>query len=178
MTRVALLTLLGALATMPGCVVQDARGRPVRSGQRSVDQPEGIEARYVVLGVDTALDTNDDGWIDTIPARVWLFGSDPDYDLPLWLDGHFEFTLTGDEGETIASWTFTREETESMRLILGQIGPGYGVLLRLDGQDRPDAGTSRAGALSCVFVPAEGEPVRNDRPISVLIGATGWDRPG
>lgn len=158
-----------------GCVTVDAQGNRVE-GPTRLDQPEGLMPGHLVLGVPQSVDADDDGIIDTIPAQVFVFATDPEYRLPIWVDAHIEFKLADESGRTLSEWTFTQEQTDSMRAIGGQIGPAYQVVLRIDDAQLHSVNQARGGWLSCRFVPVQGQPVQTDRPKSVVFGSSGRGR--
>ena len=49
------------------------------------------------------------------------------------------------------------------------------LALRLEDAQGVPEGESRAGSLSCRFVPKTGEPIESRTFVTVLVGGAGWD---
>jgi len=181
MSPVRRLVAIGAGASLllglAGCVTEDAQGRPIR--RQRPEQPDDVVVGRVAQGIYnlTAVDSNDNGVLDTILVLVWLFAADSSYANPIWVDGQLEFTLKDKEGTVLKTWAFTPEETASARAIVGEVGPGFTVPLAI-GEALEERYSRRSVRvwLTCRFVPTEGEAVSVPEPDDVLIGSVGRPR--
>jgi hypothetical protein len=107
----------------------------------------------MTLSAGVAMDSDGNGFSDTIPVVVYLFGDTRRYPLPLQAAGVFEFTITNPDGTLIGEWIFDEEESARSA---GDSAAGvcYRFALRLGpGRDRM---SSRHASLRAIFINQNG----------------------
>lgn len=167
--------IVAASLLVGGCVTTRPGGQPVHDTALE-GQPDDVVPYAVVQLVNPAIDSDSDGQIDAIPVVVYVMARTPARDaLAVWVDGHLEFTLTGDDSTELASWSFTDQETAAARART-QVGRAYRMGLRLEDATGVTEGQTRAGSLACRFVPTVGDPVESRKQVSVIVGGAGWER--
>lgn len=157
------LALSGLVAVgMAGCVASD--GRAERPPPRT---PVGTTPDTLLISAGVPLDSDANGFADTIPAVAYLFAEAGAYPLPMWSPGTFVFRLHAPDGRLLAEWTLPPEEVAEQRANLPP-GPGYVFSLRLldVGTDRLDVPTAD---LTATFKPTEGAPVASRGAASLLL---------
>lgn len=143
------------LIGLGGCVVETHSAAPERQKPRSTapPKPAGIRPEQMTFSAGVAMDSDGNGFRDTIPVVVYLFGDTRRYPLPLQAPGVFEFELIGADGARIGEWIFNEEETARS---VGDSAAGvcYRFALRLGpGRDRM---SSRHASLRAIFINRDG----------------------
>lgn len=160
MTRPAPLMLL-FIASLSGCVSDDGS----RIGPTPGARPRDAAPSQMVVNMKDFVDTDQNGYLDTGVATVYLFAGG--YALPIDTAGSFVFTLTDPTGGVLAEWAVTPEQAAGCR-IKTQVGPGYAFNLDL----RP-AGAEKSEApvatMTGQFTDAKGRSARSGR-LSVTLG--------
>lgn len=170
------LMLIAALLLTPtllGCVTETSAGTPARERPRVVrpPRPSGVEPQQMVLTAGVASDADGNGYPDTIPVTIFLFGDLRRYELPLSADGTFDFEIRTQDGRTVARWVFPEDETDAS-LRDSPTGVCYRFALRLaPGRDRLPV---TAVGLRAIFTNSgTGQKVASSGAASVRLGAGG-----
>jgi hypothetical protein len=123
----------------------------------------------MTLSAGVGMDSDGNGYPDTIPVVVYLFADTRRYPLPVKERGEFTFELTAAEGVEIGSWVFGEEE--SARAV-GDSAAGvcYRFALRLGpGRDRLPAVPA---SLRAIFTnAATGERFASPGSATIRIGS-------
>lgn len=138
-TRRDSLTIVAApaLALLAGCVTE--------GGPKAVrPPPRGLVPHSLTMVTQNPVDTNENGYRDTMPVVIYVFGSDPSYPSPFTVAGAFDFYLVDAEGRRIRDWSFLPDATARAVRKLAP-GPGYVFTLSLleGGDDALEAGNAR-----------------------------------
>lgn len=170
LVRLAIVALL--LMTMQLCIL--SVGGCVAAGQTTgrkplPSQPKALDVGIVEAYPSVPIDTDKNGYVDTIEVTAFLFPDRFKHPAPLWIKGQFIFRMTDPDGNLLAQWEFTEEETARARRVF-PVGRGHWFRLNmLDvGTDRTDV---KSAALSCKFVPTNGDVVEMARKTSFRLGA-------
>lgn len=154
--------LLGMIAVLAGCV-SDGPAPPVRRAPGP--QPDNALPSHLVVNINDFVDTDQNGYLDTGTATVYIFADA--YALPLNTAGSFVFTIEDPAGAPLGEWVITPEQADGCR-IRTQVGPGYGFSL-----DLRQAGAEKTGGRDAIlfgsFTDASGRTIRSGR-LSVTIG--------
>ena len=168
--------LIGAFLlapVMPGCVTESSSGTPARARSRVArpPRPSGVEPQQMVLTAGVASDADGNGYPDTIPVTIFLFGDLRRYELPLSAAGSFDFEIRTQDGRTVARWVFPEDETDAS-LRDSPTGVCYRFALRLaPGRDRIPV---TAVGLRAIFTNSgTGQKVASSGAASVRLGAGG-----
>lgn len=156
-----------------GCVYDDDRPPP-RPAPRplNIAEPPGLEVEHIVLSTDQfAVDSDGNGFADSFRVYVYLFPDETVYPKPVHRSGSMLFTLTDQDGKTLAEWV----------LGPGQLAEAQDPTLPLKGYSAKlsllDAGSDRLNItqadLTCRFIPEGGQAVRARGLTTVTIGPTG-----
>jgi hypothetical protein len=168
------LAVAGSLgAVLGGCVTETRSSAPSRN-RSSVSRParpSGIEPQQMVLTAGVASDADGNGYPDTIPVTIFMFGDLRRYELPLSVDGEFEFELMTQDARPLARWVFPEDETANS-LRDSPTGVCYRFALRLaPGRDRIPV---TAVGLRAIFTNEKtGQRVTSTGAASVRLGAGG-----
>lgn len=124
-----------------------------------------------MLSAGVAKDSDGNGYPDTIPVVVYLFGDTRRYALPVQERGTFEFHLIGPEGEVLGHWIFPEEEAARA---VGDSAAGvcyrFGLLMS-PGRDRM---SSRPASLRASFtISSTGERVLSPGAATIRVGSGG-----
>ncbi|MGP1345989.1 MAG: hypothetical protein ACTS3F_04875 [Phycisphaerales bacterium] len=171
--RVAAAAVAGVgLAALLGGCVADGPQPPDRPTPRRISVPEGVRPAIVQLNASpTAIDTNSNGYADTIMLTAYLFPAAPAPPVPMAGEGTFVFTLEDDSRTTLARWEIPPEEA---RAALRRFAPGPGYQFELDinsvGDDRIDR---TWGNLSADYILEDGSSLPQRGEITIQIGMTG-----
>lgn len=123
----------------------------------------------MLLSAGEPNDADGNGFPDTVPVTIYLFGDGRYYELPLAEPGSFEFVITADNGQEIGRWIFPEDETK--RAQGGSYaGVCYRFALRLSpGRDRL---RSVPAGLRAIFTNAEtGQRVASSGTATIRLGA-------
>ena len=125
----------------------------------------------MVLTAGVASDADGNGFPDTIPVTIFLFGDLRKYELPLSAEGRFDFELRTQDGQLVARWVFPEDET-AQSLRDSPTGVCYRFALRLaPGRDRLP---SMPVGLRAIFTNTKtGQRVASTGAASVRLGAGG-----
>lgn len=162
--RVRAAALAGfALLATAGCVTTSggrAEGPPPPA-------PKGIIPDTLLISAGVPVDSDANGYADTIPAVAYLFAESGGYPLPIWTPGSFVFRLQAPDGRPLAEWTLPPAEVASQRANLPP-GPGYVFSLRLldVGTDHLEVPTAD---LTATFTPEGEPPVASSGAASLLL---------
>lgn len=156
------ITALACLA-LAGCVSAEPRDRAPPK------QPQWARPTTMLVSTSFPEDSDGNGYFDTMGVTVYLF-DDQFAVAPIQVPGTFSFTLTGPDGQDLATWTLPPDRAAAAVRAMPP-GPGYVIRLSLleGGTDRT---TARNAELYAVFSPAEGEPVRA-KALTVTVGRSG-----
>jgi hypothetical protein len=129
---------VAALVCVTGCVTEVKPSTPARekASFTKPSRPVGIEPEQMLLTASAPNDADGNGFPDTIPVTIYLFGDTRRYRLPIAEQGTFDFTVTTRDGREVGRWIFSEDET---RLAQGDSPAGvcYRFALRLGpGRDR------------------------------------------
>lgn len=155
----AIFIVLAGLSAA-GCVTET---RPIENMPPMLDSgnrrgvrttpPAGLEPEVLFLSAATPMDSDGNGFADTVPVVVYVFGNPERYELPIGVEGDFAFRMVTPEGDRIGQWVFAGEEADRARQAMPP-GPGYVFGLRLGpGRDVLDPTTA---LLSARFRRADG----------------------
>ena len=156
-----------ALVT-PGCVTTNngkTESRPHLGSQR---QPEGVSAGSLFVAAEYPVDTDANGYVDTINVTAYLFDGSGKTTLAVFVPGEFEFTLMDARGTSVATWRIDQTRAEAAVQLM-QAGPGYRFRLSL-----LELGTDKletpSVVLMCAFKPPTGNTVRSTGGTSFRLG--------
>jgi hypothetical protein len=157
-----ILTLLIVMSAALTACVSD---QPQRRAPRPGPQPRNAAPSHLVVNVKDFVDSDDNVYLDTVIATVYVFAEG--YALPLDAAGTFTFRLSEPGGGTLAEWVISPDQAEPCR-IKTQVGPGYGFTLdlRRAGAEKVE---HREAALIGEFTDAKGRSIRSGR-LSVTLG--------
>lgn len=120
-------TTVSAGGTSPAAN-REKKARPPR--------PSNLHAEVILISAGVPTDSDANGFVDTVPVVVYLFGDVNRYPLPIKEDGEFAFRITTRDGTRIGQWVFSEEQSENASQEMAP-GPGYAFGLRLrEGVDR------------------------------------------
>jgi len=145
---------------MAGCV---ADGGPKRTPPKP---PKNLQVQLVTVAVHELLDTDANGYPDTLPLIVYFW--DNRYPLPMWANGSLHFTLTGENGKVIAEWEVPDEIVAASRR-RDQVGAVHVLTLDIRQATTDELPLTKA-VLSAVFTPDVGPVATTARPLGVQIG--------
>lgn len=136
-TRRDIPALAAPLALLAGCVTE---GGP----QAVRPPPRGLSPASLTMVTQNPVDTNENGYRDTMPVVVYVFGADPGYAAPFTVPAGFDFSLIDADGREIRAWSFPPEASARAVRRLAP-GPGYIFTLSLlgNGDDVMQAGNAR-----------------------------------
>ena len=162
---VLLMTMQLYLLSVGGCMVVDQTRNP----KPLPPQPKALVAVLVEAYPSLPIDTDRNGYVDTIDVTAYLFADLRRHPAPLWIEGRFVFRMTDPDDNLLAEWELSEEETAKGRRVF-TVGRGHWFRLNmLDvGTDHTNA---RSAAISCKFIPRTGKVVEMARRTSFRLGA-------
>ncbi len=151
----------GLAVSMAACVSDQPERKPPKPGPQPLDAVPST----LVVNVKNFVDSDDNGYLDSGVATVYIFSEG--YALPLDEAGTFTFRLSDPGGGTLAEWVISPDQAAPCR-IKTQVGPGYGFTLdlRRAGAEKVD---HREAGLVGEFTDARGQTIQSGR-LSVSIG--------
>ncbi len=170
--RTAVVSSLALLLCgLSACVTETRPSAPERERASIArpSRPSGVDPQQMLLTAGVASDADGNGFPDTIPVTVYLFGDTRRYALPLAEQGSFEFEATTQDGVAIGRWIFPPEETAAAK---GESPAGvcYRFALRLS-PERDRFRTTAVG-LRAIFTQSKtGQKVVSPGVASVRLGA-------
>lgn len=176
-TLIAIAAAAAWLAVSPGCVTVSEETSVTAGGASKTRQkrpasprkPPGLEPQVMMLSAGAAHDTDANGYVDTIPVVVYLFGDPTRYALPIEHEGDFAFRVQTKGGRVLGTWNFLGDQAQAGAQELPP-GPGYAFGLRLrEGRDR----MSRTKALITGRFRIEGtaREIRTTGATEILLGS-------
>lgn len=150
--RVLFVGMLGAVgAGVAGCVNAGPPPKPTPTPIPA--QPRTLAPTLIVFAISPfLLDTDRNGYADTIEATVFLFAEG--YVYPIEYPGTFTFVLVNQENKVVARWV--RPPAEAAKA-LGRTGPGPAYRFLLNILDvTSDQMESQRGEISVRFEPEDG----------------------
>lgn len=141
--RFPTFTMVCTLTAVLGGCVTVSEETSVTSGQPSKPRdpiappplPRGLEPTVMILSSGTPMDSDANGFPDTVPIVVYLFGDPNRYALPIAYPGDFAFRVATRDGQPLGTWNFLGDDASAGLQQLPP-GPGYAFGLRLrEGRD-------------------------------------------
>ena len=158
--RSAGLAFLAVALPLAGCVTTGGEERPQPKTKLGTQrQPEGVTPGALFVATEYPIDSDANGYVDTINVRVYLFDGSGKTTLSIYLPGDFEFTLQDARGHQVAVWRIpSAKAADALQLM--DAGPSFSFRLSLldFGTDKLD---TPSVVLTSVFFPVGGAPIRS-----------------
>jgi hypothetical protein len=162
--------ILACMLLAPGCVTQTRPSPPERDRPKvkRPARPGNVEPEQMMLSAGVMQDNDGNGFPDTIPVVIYLFGDSDRYALPIEEEGSFEFILTAPDGDRLGRWVFP-EDDSAEAVSDSPAGVCYRFALRMaPGRDRMKA---QPASLRAIFTDARtGERVRSQGAATIRVG--------
>ncbi len=124
-------SLVLTLAFVGGCAATQDDASP--RGATHSTAASGVAPAQLLIAADSNLtDSDANGYPDTFQVVAYLFPSPETSAQPIWVDGSFEFTLAGRDGEPIERWIFDTDASVAARLKT-PVGRAQSFFLRFGG---------------------------------------------
>ncbi|HYE60489.1 MAG TPA: hypothetical protein VD997_00710 [Phycisphaerales bacterium] len=143
--------LAGALALLTALPACDSGSK-----NRMPSQPANIQPSRVGVWATPPLDTDANGYVDTVEITVYV--SADQHPVPLSVPGTFTFRLIGRDKKDLATWHID-EPAAQAAMRRSRVGPGYFFTLNVKdvATDEIDA---QSAELAAEFTPRTGKPVQ------------------
>jgi hypothetical protein len=154
--RRALLAAVFTVAPIvAGCVSDGPRPDRASPGP----QPRGAAPTRLAIATPNFIDSDGNGYADTVTPVVYLFTDG--YDVPLDIAGSFLFRLHDRRGQVLAEWPISLEQADACRIV-NAVGHGYAFSLDLRrvGAERIE---QTEGVLVAEFTDTKGRRVASDK---------------
>jgi hypothetical protein len=134
-----------------------------------VQAPPGTQPGIVQLNASpAAVDTNNNGFADTITVTVYLFPAPPAPPVPMEIAGELVFILEDDSGELLATWEITRAQAVAAAR---RFAPGIGYHFELNINDvASDRIMKSWGNLSAIYRMPDGTTLPERGNVTIQIG--------
>lgn len=159
-----------AAMTLPACVA-DGPQPPQRPTPRDIRPAPGVQPAIVQLNASpSAIDSNNNGFADTITVTAYLFPAPPAPPVPMESTGTFLFILEDDQNEQLATWEIDPESARSARR---RFAPGIGYHFELNINDVASDEIMRTwGNLSAFYTLPDGTVLPERGNVTIQIGPT------
>lgn len=162
------LTLLALVGLAAACQSPGPSGGSGRANGGRHAATGGLPDR-VVPAVFQTVDSDANGYIDTIVVGAYLFGSQAGAPVPIWADGEFEFILLRQNGEPMAAWTFLRNQVVARR-DTDTFGRTHSFRLDIRESGESDRQPAQRAELIARFIRADGAEIVAAGTVGVSIG--------
>lgn len=163
--------LAGAAAMTLAACVADGPQPPERPKPRTIRPAPGVLPAIVQLNASpSAIDTDNNGFADTITVTAYLFPAPPAPPLPMEATGTFLFVLEDDRNEQLAEWEIDSASAQAARR---RFAPGIGYHFELNiNEVASDEIMRNWGNLSAFYTLPDGTVLPERGNVTIQIGPT------
>lgn len=168
----ALAAAPAAALALAGCAQTPAGGPPgsvpAAEERRQAERIDPREPVQLTMNVgQPLLDSDGNGFPDSMEVWVYLFPSERYSRLPVWSAGSFEFRLRAADGSLLGAWDIPAESAAAFRQ---QFAPGPGYVFGLALAEGEDAMPRVTANLFLTFVTPSGRRVSSRGPATLTLG--------